>query len=93
MSVFAQAGAGLFVAPDAIAPETVLAQGLRRAGSMKPLRQRFYVVTVERRLVHPAVQQIAGAARRTLFSKAAAGEVAPLSMRAPAKRRGRHAGG
>jgi LysR family transcriptional activator of nhaA len=69
MSVFAQAGAGLFVAPDAIAPETVLAQGLRRAGSMKPLRQRFYVVTVERRLVHPAVQQIAGIARKTLFSK------------------------
>jgi len=69
MSVFAQAGAGLFVAPDAIAPETVLAQGLRRVGSMKPLRQRFYVVTVDRRLVHPAVQQIAGAARRTLFSK------------------------
>lgn len=69
MSVFAQAGAGLLVAPDAIAPETVFAQGLRRVGSMKPLRQRFYVVTVERRLVHPAVQQIAGAARRTLFSK------------------------
>lgn len=67
MSVFAQAGAGVFVAPDAIALETVLPQGFRCIGSLKPLRQRFYVVTVERRLVHPAVQLIAGAARQTLF--------------------------
>ena len=69
MSVFAQAGAGVFVAPDAIAAETVLPQGFRRVGSMKPLRQRFYVVTVERRLVHPAVQLIAGAAREKLFRR------------------------
>lgn len=70
MSVFAQAGAGLFVAPDAIARETVLAQGLKRIGPLKPLRQRFWVVTVERRLVHPSVQLLAGEARRTLFPKA-----------------------
>jgi LysR family transcriptional regulator, transcriptional activator of nhaA len=90
MSVFAQAGAGLFVAPDAIAPETVLAQGLRRVGSMKPLRQRFYVVTVERRLVHPAIQEIAGTAARKLFSKPTSGEeLAPLSIRSPSKRRSR----
>lgn len=69
MKVFAQAGVGLFVAPDAIAAETVLAQGLARVGAMKPLRQRFYVVTVERKLVHPAVQLIAGAARQTLFKR------------------------
>jgi LysR family transcriptional regulator, transcriptional activator of nhaA len=75
MSVFAQAGAGLIVAPDAIAKEALrspsagLAQGLRRVGSMKPLRQRFYVVTVERKLVHPAVVAIAGTARKTLFAK------------------------
>jgi LysR family transcriptional activator of nhaA len=69
MTVFAQAGAGLVVAPDAIARDTVLAQGLQRVGSLKPLRQRFYVATVERRLVHPAVQVIAGAARKTLFGK------------------------
>ncbi|HVJ93171.1 MAG TPA: LysR family transcriptional regulator [Labilithrix sp.] len=80
MTVFAQAGAGLVVAPDAIARETVLAQGLRRVGSMKPLRQRFYVVTVERRLVHPDVQRIAGAAQKTLFKKDVA---LPLSVREP----------
>jgi LysR family transcriptional activator of nhaA len=86
MSVFAQAGAGLFVAPDAVAAETVLAQGLRRVGAMRPLRQRFYVVTVERRLVHPSVQLIAGAARRTLFQRGAP-DGAPPSMRAPLRRR------
>jgi LysR family transcriptional regulator, transcriptional activator of nhaA len=91
MSVFAQAGAGVFVAPDAIAPETVLAQGLRRIGSMKPLRQRFYVVTVERRLAHPAVALVTGSAR-TLFSKTGGStlEGAPLSLRpAPPRRRRR----
>jgi hypothetical protein len=48
---------------------------------MRPLRERFYVVTVERKLVHPAVQLIAGAARKTLFSKAAREEASPLSLR------------
>ncbi len=79
MSVFAQAGAGLLVAPDAIAAETVLAQGLRRVGAIKPLRQRFYVVTVERRLAHPHVVKIASSARK-LFVKGTP-EGAPLSTR------------
>ena len=69
MTVFAQAGAGLLVAPDAIAAETFLTQGLRRVGAMKPLRQRFFAITVERKLVHPAVQLIAGAAKKGLFAK------------------------
>ena len=63
MSVFAQAGAGLFAAPDALAAETVLAQGLRRAGSLKGLRARFYAITAQRKIIHPAVQLIANRAR------------------------------
>lgn len=80
MTVFAQAGAGLIVAPDAIASEPALTQGLRRIGAMKPLRERFYVVTAERKIAHPAVLLIAGAARKKLF-----GRSGPPSKERPAK--------
>lgn len=73
LSVFAAAGAGAFVAPDAIVPieaRAAPAGAVDRVGAMRPLRQRFYAITVERRLVHPAVQAIAGVARATIFADA-----------------------
>jgi LysR family transcriptional activator of nhaA len=71
LSVFGEAGRGAFVAPDAIGESGIasFAGNVRRVGAMKPLRQRFYAITVERRLVHPAVQAIAGAAREDLFGR------------------------
>lgn len=74
LSTFAEAGIGVFAAPDAIAPETGLARGLRRVGALKPLRARYYAITVERRLDHPAVSLIAGAAREKLFGGGKAGK-------------------
>jgi LysR family transcriptional activator of nhaA len=68
LTTFAEAGLGVFAAPDAIAPETGLARGLRRIGALKPLRARYYAITAERRIVHPALSLIAGAAREKLFS-------------------------
>jgi LysR family transcriptional activator of nhaA len=59
LSVFAQAGAGAFVAPDTIATETVLAHGLRRIGRMKPLRERFYLVALEHRIGEPLFKKLA----------------------------------
>ena len=76
LATFAEAGLGVCAAPDAIAPETGLARGLRRVGALKPLRARYYAITVERRLEHPAVALIAGAARETLFGR---GRAAPAS--------------
>lgn len=76
LSTFAEAGLGVFAAADAIANETGLARGLRRVGALKPLRARYYAITVERRLDHPAVSLIAGVAREKLFA-------------APSRRRGR----
>jgi LysR family transcriptional activator of nhaA len=70
LAVFAEAGAGLFVAPDAIFAETGRPRGLVRAGSIKPLRARYYAITVDRRLVHPAVTLVAGSARARLFERA-----------------------
>ncbi len=69
LSVFAEAGAGLFAAPDAIAREPGRVRGLVRVGPVKPLRARYYAITVERRLVHPAVSLVAGSARERLFGR------------------------
>lgn len=69
MTVFAQAGAGLFVAPDAIHSESILAHGLRRLGAMKPLTQKFYLLTIERKITHPAVQLVVSAPPLVLRSR------------------------
>jgi LysR family transcriptional activator of nhaA len=68
LSEFADAGVGLFAAPDAIAPRKGELKGIRRVGPLKPLRSRYYAITVERRILHPAVAQIAGAAREKIFA-------------------------
>lgn len=62
LAVFADAGAGLCVAPD------LDERTLVRAGQLSPLRAAFYAITVERRLAHPAVALVANAAK--LFSSA-----------------------
>lgn len=67
LSEFAEAGVGLFAAPDAIAKDTGRVRGLVRAGPLKPLRARYYAITAERHLAHPAVALLASAAKRSLF--------------------------
>jgi LysR family transcriptional activator of nhaA len=64
LAAFAEAGAGLYVAPDVVASSR---RGLVRAGAIKSLRVRYYAITVERKLAHPAVALIAGAEK--LFGK------------------------
>jgi LysR family transcriptional activator of nhaA len=62
---FAEAGAGLFAAPDVLADAGP--RKLQRAGPIKALRARYYAITVDRRLAHPAVALVAGAEK--LFGK------------------------
>lgn len=69
LAVFAEAGAGVFAAPDAIAPEVGVARRLHRVGSLAPLRARYYAITSQRRVVHPALSEIAGAARERIFTR------------------------
>jgi len=71
LGVFAEQGVGLFAAPDAIAPSTGRTRDLLRVGALVPLRARYYAITVERRIVHPAVAAIAGAARAKIFGAGA----------------------
>ncbi|HWR50584.1 MAG TPA: transcriptional activator NhaR [Bryobacteraceae bacterium] len=71
LKVFGQAGAGVFAAPTAIEREV---QDLYRAvllGRLDSVTERFYAVSVERRLKHPAVVAISEAARAKLFREPA----------------------
>jgi len=66
LKVFGQSGAGLFAMPSAIDAEVRSQYEVRLVGRVE-LRERFYAITVERKLKHPAVVAISGAARRELF--------------------------
>lgn len=66
--VFGQAGRGLFVAPLAIEAEVRRQYGVRKLGVIEAVRERFYAISVERRLKHPAVVAISEAARGKLFA-------------------------
>ncbi len=67
MKALGQAGLGLFPAPSPIAGEVCRQYGVRSIGTIESVRQRFYAITVERKLKHPAVIAICEAARRKLF--------------------------
>jgi LysR family transcriptional activator of nhaA len=67
MKAFGEAGNGIFPAPTAIEREVKAQYGVQVLGRL-PLRERFYAVTVERRLRHPGVVAISEAARRGLFA-------------------------
>jgi len=68
LKVFGEAGAGLFPAPAAIEAEIRERYGVRRVGTLPNLRERFYVISPERRLSNPAVVAISQSARRDLFA-------------------------
>jgi LysR family transcriptional activator of nhaA len=67
LKVFGQAGTGLFAAASIIAREVRRQYQVSSVGLVPEVRERFYAITVERRLKHPAVVAISEAARHKLF--------------------------
>lgn len=67
LKVFGQTGAGLFVAPAAIERELRLQYGVVVVGRVEQIRERFYAISAERRLKHPAVVAISEAAHHHIF--------------------------
>jgi LysR family transcriptional activator of nhaA len=67
LKVFGQHGRGIFAAPENIAAEIRRQHGVRAVGTASEVRERFYAITVERRIKHPAVAAITEAARTQLF--------------------------
>jgi LysR family transcriptional activator of nhaA len=66
IDAFGQAGAGLFAMPSAIDAEVRRQYRVRLVGRLDTVRQRFYAITVERKLKNPAVIAISERAR-TLY--------------------------
>jgi len=63
LEAFGQAGAGLFAMPAAIEAEVRRQYRVRLVGRLASVRQRFYAITVERKLRNPAVIAISERAR------------------------------
>ncbi len=70
MTTFGQAGHGLFPMPDVLAEATGRLLQVRSLGVVPGVRERYYAVTVERRVRHPAVTALLQAAREVVFSDA-----------------------
>lgn len=68
VKVFGQAGAGLFAAPTAVEREVRRQYGVRVVGRIDSIRERFYAISAERRIRHPAVLAISSSARAELFA-------------------------
>jgi LysR family transcriptional activator of nhaA len=67
LKVFGQAGVGLFAAPVAIEAELRAQFGVKLLGRVDSVKERFYALSAERKLKHPAVVAICEGARRRLF--------------------------
>ena len=64
LDVFGESGLGLFPVPSLIADTVIKQLGVRRIGVIKDIREKFYAITVERRITHPAVAAICDAGPR-----------------------------
>jgi LysR family transcriptional activator of nhaA len=68
MHVFGEEGVGFFAGPTVIEKEIRRRFHVGVVGRAAGLRQRFYAISVERKLKHPAVVAISESARRDLFA-------------------------
>ena len=67
LKVFGQAGVGLFAAPTVIEKEVQRQYSVKVVGRLESVRERFYAISVEKKVKHPAVLAIADVARQKLF--------------------------
>jgi LysR family transcriptional activator of nhaA len=70
LEAFGADGAGIFPAPTAVEAEVISQHGVQLIGRVSEVRERFYAISVARRLSHAAVVAISEAARLELFSSA-----------------------
>jgi LysR family transcriptional regulator, transcriptional activator of nhaA len=68
LKVFGGSAAGLFAAPFAIAKDIQRQYGARPIGKLEGVKERYYAISVERKLKNPAVLAISGSARSELFA-------------------------
>lgn len=67
LKVFGSIGVGIFAIPSVVEEEVQRQYRVRSIGRLPAIRERFYAISTERRLRHPAVVAITDAARQRLF--------------------------
>ena len=68
MKAFGERGAGVFTSPMAVEQDVCDKYGVAVVGRTEEISERFYVISAERHIKHPAVSVITEAARTELFS-------------------------
>lgn len=68
LKVFGEAGKGFFPAPTAMKHQVETMYNVKTVGEIKEVTERFFVISPERKLKHPAVVSITEAARFSLSS-------------------------
>lgn len=63
MKAFGEAGAGVFTSPRAVERDVCAKYGVLVIGRADEVKERFYAISAERRIKHPAVSVITEAAR------------------------------
>ncbi len=66
--VVGEAGFGVFAAPDVIEKDILKRYEVQVVGRVEALRQRFYAISLERKIRHPAVVAISEKARNEIFA-------------------------
>lgn len=74
LKAFGQIGVGVFPGASAMEDEVRQQYGVAVVGRIESVRERFYAVTVDRKLRHPAVVAISEAARNELFERGTSAE-------------------
>lgn len=68
MKAFGEANAGVFTSPTAVEDDVVAKYGVHVIGRTEDIKERFYAISAERRIKHPAVAAITETARSGLFT-------------------------
>lgn len=74
MKVFGQAGRGVFPSPTVVRDQVVERYRVRALGELESVRERFYAISPERKIKHPAVARIVDHAKEGVFSAREAGD-------------------
>ena len=67
MKTFGQRGAGVFIGPTVLEAEIEMQYGVKTIGRTNEIVEEYFAISVERRVTHPCVIAITGAARNRLF--------------------------
>jgi len=91
LKAFGQGGAGLFVAPTAIADYVCRQYDVRVVGRIDSVIEQLYAITTERRMQHPASLAVSRAASQEVFGASDPRGTAPGDARVKLKRQTRAA--